>query len=516
MNRRHRIAVAAVFALMTAGVAAQQRPDRARQQPNADLLRRTDASVAVFRASFDRAIDRSRLNIDRAELKQSVNELQLAAGRVRDGGRNRRGGGTGEVEDVLRRAATVDAFMKSNTLDAAVERDWQGVRRNLDELARAYSVSPEWSNAGNTGEDLGTGRRQRLTGTYRLDSSRGGGAGQAVQQATRGLAARQRQAVSERLTNRLNSPETIVIDRNRNSVTMGSSRGRPVTFEADGQTHQEQGPGGRTIDTRATLTGDQLMVTTTGSRGNDFTVTLEPIDNGSNLRVTRRIEDDALRQPVTVVSFYRKTSDEAQWESDPVNQRTQSRSDSSANDLGVPDGTRLIGTLDNPLNTRTANAEDRFTITARSPSPYEGAVIEGTIASVNASGRVRGRAEMAFNLDRIRLRNGRSYQFDGVIESVRTADGDTIHISNEGVVGDSSQSEKTVQRGAIGAALGAIIGAISGGGQGAAIGAAIGAGGGAGTVIVQGPDQLDLPRGTELTITARGTGNQHTPTNRQR
>ena len=36
--------------------------------------------------------------------------------------------------------------------------------------------------------------------------------------------------------------------------------------------------------------------------------------------------------------------------------------------------------------------------------------------------------------------------------------------------------------------------------KGAAIGAAIGAGGGAGTVIVQGRDQLDLPRGTELTI----------------
>lgn len=65
-----------------------------------------------------------------------------------------------------------------------------------------------------------------------------------------------------------------------------------------------------------------------------------------------------------------------------------------------------------------------------------------------------------------------------------------------------SQTEKTIQRSAIGAALGAIIGAISGGGTGAAIGAAIGAGAGAGTFIVQGRDQLDLPRGTELTITS--------------
>ena len=65
-----------------------------------------------------------------------------------------------------------------------------------------------------------------------------------------------------------------------------------------------------------------------------------------------------------------------------------------------------------------------------------------------------------------------------------------------------SQTEKTVQRGTIGAALGAIIGAIASGGKGAAVGAVIGAGGGAGTVIAQGRDQLDLQRGTEVTITS--------------
>jgi hypothetical protein len=65
-----------------------------------------------------------------------------------------------------------------------------------------------------------------------------------------------------------------------------------------------------------------------------------------------------------------------------------------------------------------------------------------------------------------------------------------------------SQTDKTMQRGTIGAALGAIIGAITGGGQGAAVGAVIGAGGGAGTVIAAGRDQLDVKRGTEVTITS--------------
>jgi hypothetical protein len=182
----------------------------------------------------------------------------------------------------------------------------------------------------------------------------------------------------------------------------------------------------------------------------------------------------------------------------------------------VPDGTRLVATLDNALSTRNAHAEDRFTITTLNPSQYEGAVIEGTVSSVNPSGRLSGRADMALNFESIRMRNGRTYQFGGVIENVRTANGETISVDNEGTVEENSQTEKAVQRGAIGAAVGAIIGAITGGGKGAAIGAMIGAGGGAGTVIVQGRDQLDLPRGTELTITSDLPRSQGTSISGQR
>ena len=115
---------------------------------------------------------------------------------------------------------------------------------------------------------------------------------------------------------------------------------------------------------------------------------------------------------------------------------------------------------------------------------------------------------MALNFARIRMRNGRTHQFAGDIETVRAVNGDTIGVDNEGTVEDGSQTAKTVQRGAIGAALGAIIGAISGGGQGAAIGAAIGAGGGAGTVIAQGRDQIELPRDTEFTIISGAQGSE--------
>jgi uncharacterized protein YcfJ len=90
------------------------------------------------------------------------------------------------------------------------------------------------------------------------------------------------------------------------------------------------------------------------------------------------------------------------------------------------------------------------------------------------------------------------------LESVRTPNGETVSVDNEGAVRESDQTNKTVTRTAIGTGLGAIIGAIAGGGKGAAIGAVIGAGAGAGSVYVQGRQDLELPSGTEVTVRATG------------
>ena len=155
------------------------------------------------------------------------------------------------------------------------------------------------------------------------------------------------------------------------------------------------------------------------------------------------------------------------------------------------------------LSTKTTRDRDRFSMTVSTPSQYSGAIIEGFVSNVNASGRVSGRADMALNFQTIAQRNGRSSQFAGVIESMRTPDGETVRVDNEGKVEPTdSQTEKTVQRGTIGAAAGRHHRRDRGRRKGAAVGAVIGAGGGAGTVIAAGPDQLDLQRGTEVTITS--------------
>ncbi len=160
--------------------------------------------------------------------------------------------------------------------------------------------------------------------------------------------------------------------------------------------------------------------------------------------------------------------------------------------------------LNNNLTTRDTRENDRFTMTVRSPSQYDGATINGYVTGVNRSGRISGRSEMILNFESITLRDGRSYRFAGITETVRTANGDTIRVDNEGSVRDNNRTTTTAQRAGIGGAVGAIIGAIAGGGKGAAIGAIIGAGAGAGSVYIQGKDDLELLSGTEVTLRASG------------
>src|SRR5262249_13942677 len=135
-------------------------------------------------------------------------------------------------------------------------------------------------------------------------------------------------------------------------------------------------------------------------------------------------------------------------------------------------------------------------------APYQGAIIEGHVAHLSPSRQISGRAEIAIDFDRIQLPGGRSAEFDGYLESVRTPEGKDVRIDSEGVIKDKSQTDRTVTRTGVGAAIGAVIGALAGGGKGAAIGAAVGAGAGAGSVFVQGADDLDLERGTEVRIRA--------------
>jgi hypothetical protein len=310
--------------------------------------------------------------------------------------------------------------------------------------------------------------------------------------------------VLDSLTARLEAPDQIAIDRRGRTITIASTRAPQITFEADGQERIETTRRGATVRARATLNGDQLLVSTAGDRDNDFTVTFDPIDNGQRLTVIRRVNSARLAAPVVVQSVYNRTSDVAQLDIYRGGSGYPG-SETAGGEIVIPDNTPIVAVLNNDLTTRATQNNDRFTMTVKQPYQYQGAVIEGYVSGISRSGKVSGRSGMTLNFDTIRLRDGRSYKFAGLLESVRPPNGETVRVDNEGTVEDkNSKTNTTVERAAIGTAVGAIIGAIAGGGKGAAIGAVVGAGAGAGSVYVQGKDDLDLLSGTEVTIRSTG------------
>lgn len=363
----------------------------------------------------------------------------------------------------------------------------------------AHNRSANWLNVSQPTEG---NTNSRLTGTFKLDSPRSDNPSEAADAATRTLSTNDRRRISDAMLARLESPEVLAIERRGSTITIASSRARQSTFEADGVERLEQLSNNRTSLVTATLRGDQLVISSTGYRENDFNVTFESIDGGSRLRVRREIYSDRLVQPIVVNSVYNRTSDIAQWDINDSSGRVSTNSDSSDGAFVVADGETVVAVLKNELSTRQTKEGDTFAMTVREPGRYEGAVIEGTVGKVEESGRLTGRSSMSLNFNSIRLRTGETYRFAGVLSSIRTMDSDTVKVDNEGSAQGYSQTNQTVQRGGIGTAIGAIIGAIAGGAKGAVIGAVVGAAGGAGSVYVQGKESLELPRGTEVTIRA--------------
>ena len=466
------------------------------------LARRINNRTDRFSRSLRMALNRSNINGTSEENEASRNLIALESAASQLNRINTRRFTESDARNVLEPAGVLNSLMVNNDFDAIAERDWTMLKQDLDQLASASNIAWNWNTGPMPGGPIYSADGE-LTGTYRLDASRSGDVRQAANNATRNLPASQRQGVYDSLIRRLESPETIAIERRGSTVSIASSRAPQISFVADGREHVETTPNGRTVRVRASFSGDQLNVVRTGDRAQDFTVTFDPTDNGRRLIVTRRLYSDQTSQPVTVQSYYDRTSDVAQLDIN-TGSSDYPQVGTTNGEFVIPNGTQLVAQLNSNLSTNTARDNERFTMTVRSPAEYDGATIEGHVTNVNRSGRVTGRSEITFNFDTIRLRDGRSYRFAGIVETVRTPGNETVRVDNEGSVREDDQTGRTVQRAAIGTALGAIIGAIAGGGKGAAIGAVLGAGAGAGSVYVQGREDLELTTGTEFTVRATG------------
>ncbi len=113
----------------------------------------------------------------------------------------------------------------------------------------------------------------------------------------------------------------------------------------------------------------------------------------------------------------------------------------------------------------------------------EGSVISGTVTDAKESGKVQGRASVAFKFDTLNVRSERV--------DIRTA-----RIAREA----APTKKKDATKIGIGAGAGTLIGAIAGGGKGAAIGGAVGAGAGTGGVMATKGDEVRLGPGTVVTV----------------
>jgi len=339
-------------------------------------------------------------------------------------------------------------------------------------------------------------RGHRLSGTYQLDSQLSDNPRTVVDYASQALPPGRRERAAENWLSRLDAPATIAIDVRGRAVTLMSSSAPQVSFQANGVDRVESGVNGRSF-MNAALRDNSLVVSTSGNRGSDFTVTFEPVAGG--LRVTRRLDSDVQQTSVVAESFYRRVGD-AQWN---VYQRPEywtSPYTADRNDMSyrgaefVPNGTRLVARLDIGLNADAARAGDRVTLTVQNSGVYLNAVIDGIVT--------RDGSNVGLDFENIRLGNGRSATFDAVIDTIRTPDGTLVRVNNSAIADERDRSTSgTVEKGAIGAGIGAIIGAIVGGKKGAVIGAVAG---GAGLILMDTKTDQKLPAGTEFTISTIG------------
>jgi hypothetical protein len=507
-----------------------------------DIIRTLNSKIDDFRMNVSSELRRSAVSgADRQDLED---QLRLFEFEMRDFEVDfeRQGETADDVAAVLKEAKKADDIIKRMSLSQRTLGYWTDVRYQLDRLAANYNVSWDWntgrarSTGGSSRYPSGNNRRSgnsppvlnrnttdpALTGTYRLDPSRSEDPREIAERAIDNNSI-ESDAERRDLEEKLDAPEQLAIEIRGNQVTIASSKSGPVSLTVNGQ-DQTENINGRTVRMRATMRGGELVLASLGGE-TDYTITFASIDGGQGLKVTRRITTPYLNQTVFADSIYEKTDEIARLGIDTGDYSDDDDTGYSSNDPDdypnsnyptsnppttyprtgeyiVPNGMILMASLNNEINTKASQNNDRFTMTVQSPNEFRGAVIEGHLTGIDRSGKVSGRSQVTFNFDRIRLKNGQVYDFAGFLQNITDHNGKTVKVGSEGEVKSDSQTRETVKRGGIGAGIGAIIGAIAGGAKGAAIGAIIGAGGGAGSVILTGKEDLVLKQGSTITVQA--------------
>lgn len=157
-------------------------------------------------------------------------------------------------------------------------------------------------------------------------------------------------------------------------------------------------------------------------------------------------------------------------------------------EVTLPAGTTLRLELKSAVSSDSSNVEDAVQATLRQPVSVDGQVVlpagtevAGRVTDAERSGRVKGRARVAYRFDSLRFGDER---YD-----IRTSPLSHLAPATKG---------EDATKIAVGAGAGAAIGALLGGGDGAAKGAAIGGAGGTGVVLATRGKEVRLGPGADV------------------
>ena len=160
-------------------------------------------------------------------------------------------------------------------------------------------------------------------------------------------------------------------------------------------------------------------------------------------------------------------------------------------EVTIPASTALSVTLDTAVASDTSRVEDSVRGKLAKPIVIDGltaipagAALNGSVTEAVRSGKVKGRASVAF-------------RFNSITAGDEKHDISTARIARRAASTKGDDAKKV----GIGAGAGAVIGALAGGGKGAAIGGAIGAGAGTGVVVATRGDEVEIPVGATVSTT---------------
>lgn len=158
-------------------------------------------------------------------------------------------------------------------------------------------------------------------------------------------------------------------------------------------------------------------------------------------------------------------------------------------EITLPEGTQLRLRLRSALASDSNRVEDtvraelREAVAAQGTTALPaGAELSGVVTEVERSGRVKGRARIAYRFDSL----------NNAGESYKVITAPVTHVA------EATKGEDATKI-AIGAGAGAAIGAVLGGGDGAAKGAAIGGAAGTGAVLATRGEEVRLAPGSSVT-----------------